>query len=274
MGRLAPDLAVSGGPHPDPSKVLAGRRVLVTRAGDQAGALVEALRAKGADVVVVPTVEIAAPLDDRPFRTALAALAEYDWLLLTSANAVRAVAAAVSPLPRSLKIGSAGPATTTAFCALLPEAVLTAEAGEGFGAAGLARSLSAFDVRGSRMLLPVSDRSAAALASALRERGARVDVVVAYRTIVPEDAAGRIRAALEQGVDAVTFASPSAIEAFAGLGPSVKGLPVAVIGPTTAAAARDVGFFAVTEASSATADALAEAVEVCLGNPAKRRDVP
>jgi uroporphyrinogen-III synthase len=243
------------------ARPLQGRRVLVTRAGEQAAALVEALRAQGAEVVEIPTVGFAPPADPRALADALHRIGTYDWLLLTSANAVRAVVEKKPAIAPRLRVASAGPATTAAIGSLLPGTVIAAEAGEGFGAEGLARSLSAFDVTGARMLFPVSDRSPAALAATLRARGAIVDVVVAYRTMVPEGAAAAIAREITRGLDAVTFASPSAIEAFADVDAAGRArMPAVAIGATTATAARAAGFRNVAEAASATSGDLAETV--------------
>lgn len=255
-----------------PDRPLAGRRVLVTRSAGQSAGLVERLRAGGAEVVEVPLVRTSAPEDPRPFDKALRSLGDYDWLLLTSANAVQAVAdAAGAGLPATLRLASAGPATTSAIRSLLPGAAVAAEAAETFGARGVARALAAIDVAGSRMLFPVSDRSPAALADALRARGAKVEVVVAYRTTAPEGISERLRAALGAGLDAVTFASPSAVEAFALLGGAGSAVPAVVIGPSTASAARAAGFVVAATAQAATAERLAEAVETYLaGKPWSR----
>jgi len=255
-----------------PDRPLAGRRVLVTRGAGQSAGLVEGLRARGAEVVLVPTVRIAAPDDPRPFHDALRSIGDYDWLLLTSANAVQAVAdAAGEGLPPTLRLASAGPATTEAIRSLFPGGAVAAEATGAFGAEGLARALAAMDVAGSRMLFPVSDRSPAALADALRARGANVEVVVAYRTTVPEGVGARLQAALEAGVDAVTFASPSAVEAFALLEGGGCGVPAVVIGPSTASAARAAGFTVAATADTATGEGLAAAVAIYLaGTPGNR----
>ncbi len=213
-------------------------------------------------------VRIAGPDDARPFHDALRSLGAYDWLLLTSANAVHAVAdAAGAGLPAPLRLAAAGPATTEAIRSRLPGAAIAAEATETFGAEGLARALAAVDVAGSRMLFPVSDRSPASLADALRARGANVEVVVAYRTTVPEGVGERLRAALEAGLDAVTFASPSAVEAFALLGGVACSVPAVVIGPSTASAARKAGFTVAATAEAATGEGLAAAVERHLAGP-------
>lgn len=266
---------MTSGPPPREAP-LRGRRVLVTRGGGQSAALVQRLRDGGAEVVEVPTVRIAPPRDPRAFAAALGAIAAYDWLLLTSANAVLAVAdaAVATPLPATLRLASAGPATTAAIRARFPGAPVTAQATDAFGGEGLRHALALVDVSGSRMLFPVSDRSPAALAAVLRARGAVVDVVVAYRTEVPEGAGDRLRAALATGIDAVTFASPSAVEAFAVFGEAAGTIPAVVIGPTTASAAAKAGFRVAATAREATGESLADAVLACLGTRARSVELP
>ena len=252
---------MSGLPQ-DPDRPLAGRRVLVTRSVEQSAGLAERLRSRGAEVVEVPMVQIAPPEDPRPFHDALRTLAAGDWLLLTSANAVHAVADAVGAgLPTTLRLASAGPATTDAIRALFPGRAITAQATSAYGSEGLAHALSLVDVTGARMLFPVSDRSPATLASVLRGRGARVEVVVAYRTLVPDGISERLRAAFEAGLDAVTFASPSAVETFVHLAGAGFRVPAVVIGPSTASAARTAGLTVAGTADIATDEGLAAAVE-------------
>jgi uroporphyrinogen-III synthase len=257
------------------ARPLAGRRVLVTRSAGQSAGLVERLQARGAEVVLVPMVGFAAPDDPRPLQDALRSLGDGDWLLLTSANAVRAVAGAASSagaaLPPALRLASAGPATTEAIRSLLPGRPITAEATDDFGSEGLARALALVNVAGARMVYPVSDLSPATLARALRDRGAKVEVVIAYRTIPPEGSAERLRGALAGGLDAVTFASPSAVEAFTALGGAGSAVPAIVMGPTTASAARAAGLSVAATAEVATGAGLAEAVERHLaGTPGNR----
>ena len=261
---------------PDPAKPLAGRRVLVTRGADQSTGLAERLRARGADVVEVPTVRIAPAEDPRPFQDALRSLADLDWLLLTSANAVHAIADAIrdaagSGLPATIRLASAGPATTEAIRSRLPGRPVTAEATGAFGSDGLARALALVDVTGARMLFPVSDRSPATLADVLRARGAIVHVVVAYRTAVPPGVGERLRAALESGLDVLTFASPSAVETFARFGGAGCTVPAVAIGPSTASAVRIAQLTLAATADTATDDGLAAAVEAYLaGTPGNR----
>lgn len=245
---------------------LAGRRVLVTRSAGQSQGLVERLRGRGAEVVEVPLLVIAPPADPQPFGAAIRDIDRYEWLLLTSANAAHAVANAMRParLPEALRVASSGPATTAVIRALFPDTPITAQATRRFGSPGLAEALALVDVSGSRVLLPVSDRSPAAIGDTLRKRGALVDVVVAYQTAIAETAGPLLRAALDSGVDAVVFASPSAVEAFARLQGMPRDVPAIVIGPTTAEAVRARGIVVADTAEPETTEGLAEAVERCL----------
>jgi uroporphyrinogen-III synthase len=252
---------------------LAGRRVLVTRAAGQSAGLVEQLRERGADVVEIPLLAIAPPADPRPFREAIRALDDYDWLVFTSANATHALANAIRPgarLPKTLRVASSGPATTAVIRSLFPDVPVSAQATSRFGSPGVAEALALVELSGSRILVPVSDRSPAAIAQTLRKRGAAVDVVVAYRTTVTEAAGPDLRAALDRGIDAVTFASPSAVEAFVRLSGMPRDVPAVVIGPTTAAAAAAAGLDVAETAEPETAEGLVDAVERCLRRTRKR----
>jgi len=249
---------------------LAGRRVLVTRAADQGTDLVDALRAKGAEVVHVPLLVIAPPADPRPLQEAARSIDGYDWLLLTSANAAHAIAAALGPgagLPATLRVGSSGPATSAVIRSLFPRTPVAAEATSRFGSPGLAEALALVDVSGLRMLLPVSDRSPAAIGETLRRRGAKVDAVVAYRTAIDDAAGPGLREALARGVDVATFASPSAVEAFVRSRGTAGDLPAVVIGPTTAEAARAAGLRVAGTAEPETSDGLVAALEAFVKGP-------
>jgi uroporphyrinogen-III synthase len=244
---------------------LAGWRVLVTRQPEQARGLAEALAAEGARVVEVPLIATAPPEDTDALDAAVAALASYDWIAFASANAARAVADASMrtgrPLPARLRIAAVGPSTADEVVRCLPGASVALQPERDFRAEGLAEAFRAIALGGRRVLLPVSARGRDTLAAALRQQGAEVTVVVAYRTVTPPDAADRIRDALDAGVDVVTFASPSAVEGFAESCPDRARWPPAVaIGPVTAAAARERGFEVLAVADAAGAHGLAEAL--------------
>lgn len=243
---------------------LAGRRLLVTRRAAQAGELVEALRGLGAEVVEVPTIEITAPEDPEALRAAVEGLERYDWLALTSANAALAFAAAIQAsgarLPASMRVASVGPATSLAWREALPDARVDVEPAARHRAAGLLAAMTRQPVAGRRVLIPASDRARTELADGLRDRGAHVEVVEAYRTIVPTGARQALAAAMGAGLAAVVLASPSAVEGLLALGGvKVRDVPAVVIGPTTAEAARVSGLYVLAVADPSTVDGLCAA---------------
>ena len=245
---------------------LAGRRILVTRRPEQAGSLRERLVEQGAEVVEVATIEIAPPDDPGPLDAALRALYRYHWLLFTSGNAVRFVADRFAALGldaaraiQGVRVGSVGPATTAALRERLPGVQVALEPAAEFRAEGLVAALG--DVAGQAILFPCSDKAREELPVMLEARGARVDVVTAYRTRVPSELGPRLSACLEQGVDLVTFASPSAVDGLVqSLGGRSEGLACAVIGPVTEGAARNAGLEVRATASPSTAEGLVAAI--------------
>ena len=168
---------------------LAGRRVLVTRAREQAGSLLDLLRAAGAVPVLLPMVEIAPAADYRALDAALAALEGYDWLLFTSANTVtyveqrlRTVGYDWQSVGRGdVRVAAVGPRTADLLSA---RGVAVAYVPTAHTAVALAEGLP---VRpGERVLLPASEIADGGLAATLRARGARVETYVAYRTVAPD----------------------------------------------------------------------------------------
>ncbi len=250
---------------------LAGRRVVITRRAGQSSALAELLEERGATVVEVPAIEIAAPAATA-LDAALRSLERYQWVVFTSANAVHAVEGRIAALgsPRSLtrlgpKLASVGAATTAALRSAFPADPVALEPTGGFRAAALAEAFSGEEMADARVLLPCSSRARDELPRALRALGAEVDVVVAYETVEPADLRQKVSRCLDEGFDLVAFASPSAVLAFASAaGARARGLPAVVIGPTTAAAAQAEGFAVKAVADPATAEGLVRAAEEAL----------
>jgi uroporphyrinogen-III synthase len=243
------------------SGALAGRRVLVTRRWPE---LMTRLASLGAIAFEAPLIELRPPSHRGPLDEALRGLARYEWLVFTSANAVEAVSRRMAALgvglPAGLSLGSVGPATTLAVQAAWPGARVSVEPAADFRAAGLVAAFAAAAVHGRRVLLPVSDRAAETVSRGLAERGAVVDRVVAYRT-VSADGGQSLAEILRGGVDVAVFASPSAVEAFAAFaGEDGRAVPAAVIGPTTAEAARAAGLTVLAVAQPATVEGLLTAL--------------
>jgi uroporphyrinogen-III synthase len=249
-----------------PEHPLRGRRILLTRRPEQSASLAERLRAAGAVVLEAPLLEIAPPEDTEPLDRALRSLGSYDWLMLTSANAARAVrtrleALGLEPaLPEGLRLGTVGPATTAEARSMLGASRADAEPATDFRAESLLRTLADHDLAGRKVLLPLSDRARDALRAGLEGRGAAVDAVVAYRTLLPAGAASQLETCLRAGVDMIAFASPSAVEGFVAATGAAGTLPAAVIGPVTAAAARRAGMDVRVVAAPATTEGLVAAL--------------
>ncbi|MBI3661714.1 MAG: uroporphyrinogen-III synthase [Acidobacteria bacterium] len=253
------------------SQPLAGKRVVVTRAAEQAGDLVRALNASGAEVLLLPSVAFAAAEDPRPLDAAIRSVYLFDWLLLTSQNAARFFAARCRELgiqPSALagappRIAAVGPATADAARqeGLDVKYIAARHTGE-----ALADELSE-ELAGKKVLLPRSDRAGAELPAALRCAGAHVTDVVAYRTLAPPPAdAGPLEEIRQGRADVVTFASPSAFHSFV---EQVGAEPLrqlssqfvfAAIGPVTARAIREAGFAVEIEAADSTAAGLVAAI--------------
>jgi uroporphyrinogen III methyltransferase/synthase len=256
----------------NPSSPLAGKRFVITRAAEQAEALSRALRAHGAIPVLMPLIAFAVPLDSAPFDAAIRKLGKFDWILLTSQNAVRAVAERCRMLGVDLRasgdrlrVGVVGPATGEAAEKVGMKISHSAKTHQ---AAALAEELGG-QLQDATVFLPRSDRANPELTRTLRRVGARVTDVIAYRTIPAPEEQDESRGALERGeADAILFFSPSAVYQMAELLgqerlQALQGrILCAAIGPVTAAALRGIGIERVLVASdtsiSGILDSLAE----------------
>jgi len=236
---------------------LSGRRVLVTRAAHQAGKLSEGLRALGAEPVEVPVLEIQPPASFDQMDAALCQLDRFDWLILTSANTVRALAERAVALgcglaqPACLKVAAVGEATAAAArkagfeVAFVPESYVAESLVEGL----------AGQAAGRRILLARAAVARDVIPDALRAAGAEVDVVDAYRNAMPEAAPELLRRAVAEGIDAATFTSSSSATHLAeaaeraGIPWPLVAVPAVSIGPITSQTLRDLGWEPAIEAS-------------------------
>ena len=273
-------------PAAAPAEVLtlSGRRILVTRSAEQARDLAELLRAQGAAVVVVPTLEFFPPDDTAPLDLALERLARYDWVAFTSANAVRFCCERLVALELSVdslaapRLAAVGPATARALEARGLVPALVPAHHEAISLA-TAMAQSKAGLVGRRVLVPQGDQARPDLARALGAAGAFVEVVVAYANR-PAPAPADLEAVLGGGVDLVTLASPTAARHLADLARqpgapaalrAVLAAPAATIGPQTSEAARACGFAVVAEAARHTAGGLAQAVIAWMSLPRSPR---
>jgi uroporphyrinogen III methyltransferase/synthase len=238
------------------SRPLFGKRVVVTRAREQASDLVAELRALGADAIEVPAIEITDPEDGGlGLRAAADRLASYDWVIVTSANGARRLLAEARDARSfgAAKVAAIGPGTASALAAgnviadLVPDRFVAESLLESFpdgpGRVLLARAAVARDV----------------LPHGLRARGWEVDVVDAYRTITAPLTQAQRDAA--HGADIVTFTSSSTVDRYLdALGAGAVPPLVACIGPITAATARDRGLTVDIEADVHTIAGLVDAI--------------
>jgi uroporphyrinogen III methyltransferase/synthase len=245
---------------------LAGKRVVVTRAANQATALVTLLEASGAEVLVFPTIEIVDPEDFREVEGAIRDLDLYAWAVFTSTNAVDRFFARMAAADKDarhmsgLRVAAVGPATAAALGGhgIRPDFVPDEHVGEGVLEGLCVRGVG----EGSRVLLPRAAEARELLPEELRARGVHVDVVPVYRTL-PGAGDPAVLERLRAGeVDAVTFTSSSTVRNFKTLteGVDLSGMAIACIGPVTAATARELGMDVAVEPEEYTVPALVEAL--------------
>lgn len=235
---------------------LTGRRILVTRAAHQAGKLSDGLRAAGADPVEVPVLEIRPPASYDPLDQALQHLYSVDWLILTSANTVRAVTERAAALNLSLRnpgphIAAIGQATAEAARQAGLHVTLTPES---YVAESLVAAL-ATRIRGKHVLLARAAIARDIIPDALRNIGATVNVVDAYQNAIPAAAPEQLRAALVSGIDAATFTSSSSASHLAEVAHGAKiafpleRVKAISIGPVTSATLRELHWEPAAEAT-------------------------
>jgi len=257
------------GPVPPHSGPLFGRRIVVTRAPEQAKELASQLSELGATVVLLPAISFAEPADSGPLDAAIAALSTFDWILFTSANAARyfgrrCKARGVDPKAaqsgeRPLFVAVVGPATAEAAAA---EGFLVGHMAQEFQGLSLAQELAP-DLTRKKVLIPHGDLAADDLVVALRFAGADVTEVTAYRTLEVDSGAPEALEAVRKGeVDMVSFFSASAFRSVsARVGVDVLGrIPIAAIGPVTADAIRDAGLKVAVESKVPTSKAFITAL--------------
>ena len=256
-----------------PGARLDGRTVVVTRGRGDSDALADRLRALGAEVRELPSIAIGPPESWGPLDAALRALDGFEWVVFASGNCVERTLARMAALgiPASTlaarRLAAVGPATAERLSrdVRAPDLVPAEAKGE-----ALARELGPH-VRGRRVLLPRAADGRPELPRGLSAAGAILEAPDAYRTVTAPAETLRPLAAwiAAREVDAVAFASPSAVKAVTGaLGADaalLRGVLLAAIGPTTASALGDAGLEAGAVPAEFTAPALAEAIAARIG---------
>ena len=250
---------------------LGGRKIVVTRAAEQAGELSAKLATRGATVLECPTIRLVEPESWQLLDLAIRDLSGYDWLVLTSANAVRYLFQRLDALgldTRALsgcKVCAVGPRTADAIRLHGIKADLVPD---DYKAEGVVDVFSRLDMHDCRVLFPRADKARDIIPHELKRMGAHVDSPVAYRNVFPDRLPPETLFALEKRtVDCITFTSSSTVQNLAAmLGEELmldmlKGVVVASIGPITSKSCRDLGLKVDIEPQSYTMDAMIEALE-------------
>ncbi len=235
--------------YPYPVSTLSGKRVVITRAAEQANTLADMLQARSAEALLYPCIAIEPPADTGALDSALqsAARGEFDWLILTSSNAVNILAQRAAALQldvSGMRAAAVGRATAEAAQSNL---VMRVEfLPEIYSSAALAATIPVKP--GERVLLPQADIALTDLSDALERRGAAVLTVMAYRTVMGVGGAAVPLLLKQRTIDAITFTSPSAVRNFlwrlveeSGCTADLRHAAIACIGAATAAAAERCG---------------------------------
>ena len=231
-------------------KPLCGKGVVITRPEDQAAEFVRCLHEAGARPILFPTIKIAPPEKMDQLDRAVEQIGTYDWIIFTSANGVRALLRRIDEKGgdirdlKGIKIAAIGPATAGMLARLGIRVDLVPDE---FISEGVLAALKDEPMKGKRVLLPRAEVARDVIPKGLKEMGATVDVVTAYRTVN----SGRKKEELDQlicegKVDVITFTSPSTVINFVDImGEDYKlpgGVRIACIGPVTVTAAKKLGF--------------------------------
>lgn len=257
------------------ARPLAGRTIVITRALSQASEFAAELEAYGATVIVCPTIEITDPDSYTRLDEALDHLYGYDWIIFTSVNGVDSFLRRanlqqheVSELD-DLRVCAIGEATAERLrVAKVHVDLVPAQ----FKAEGVFAALEQFvggreALRGLNFLIPRAAVARDYLPKELEAAGARVDIVAAYRTVVPENVdRGRLAAMLAGSADCIAFTSSSTVRNLAqlfdtsDLRQTLAGVVVACIGDVTAATAHEYGLSPRIQSEEFTVPALAKAI--------------
>ncbi|HEY5593716.1 MAG TPA: uroporphyrinogen-III C-methyltransferase [Nitrospiria bacterium] len=249
---------------------LFGKRILVTRARDQAVEFTDLLKLYGADPVEFPTIEVVPPESWEALDGAIRKIEEYDWLIFTSANGVlyflerlKAGGKDIRAL-KGVKLCAIGPRTAQEIermgvrVDLMPTEYI---------AEALIDQMGRQELSGRRVLIPRAAVARDVLPEALTRMGARVDVVAAYRTIRPTRDLEWVKNLLQgRQISVITFTSSSTVRNFVEMfGPDevqklLNGVVVACIGPITSKTVEEYGMTVHVLPKDSTIPSLAQAI--------------
>lgn len=251
-------------------KPLFGKRVLVTRSREQASVLSEKIEVLGGEPWEFPTIDVVEPDDYAPMDKAITEIEKFDWIILTSVNGVKSFFKRLNDNNRDIR-----DLKGIRLCAIGPK---TKEEVEKFGircdfvpneyrAEAIIEGLKNEDMAGKKVLLPRADIARKIIPDTLKQLGAEVKEVVAYKTVMGAANAQLLRDMLaEKKLHVLTFTSSSTVRNFVkmlnapNLAELLEGVTVASIGPITSDTAKELGVRVDVEAQEYTIDGLVEAI--------------
>ena len=250
---------------------LFGKRIVLTRAREQAGEFARLLAAYGAEPITAPTITMVPPLSWDALDEAIAKLRSYTWLIFTSVNGVAPFMERLKKARRDvralahLQIAAIGPRTAEE---LTRHGLIADLIPSEFQAEGMVAALSQYELKGAKVLIPRAEVARELLPEQLRLKGATVDVVPVYRTVVPEAGLSRLKEEIQAGViDVITFTSSSTVSNFVELIGGAQEArrvgtktTIACIGPITARTAESYGLPVAIMPAENTVPALAQAI--------------
>lgn len=249
---------------------LLGKRIVVTRAREQASSLVQALTDLGAAVLECPTIDVIPPESWEALDAAIERIADYQWIVFTSVNGVKYFFQRLFAHNRDVRVlghlstCAIGPATAEA---LLDFGIKTDILPKSYRAEAIVESFRSLDAAGKRILLPRAEEARPILPVELAKMGALVEEVTAYRTRAAEESKDLLLESLQASeVDMVTFTSSSTVKNFKSLLPEERistlmtPVTVASIGPITTETAAGEGFIVDVTAETFTVPGLVAAI--------------
>jgi uroporphyrinogen III methyltransferase/synthase len=246
------------------NRLLLGKRIVVTRARQQASDLVRLLSDQGAECLEYPTIKIMPAKNPELLKQAVERLAAYDWIVFTSVNGVIyffeqlfAAGKDVRALGR-MQTAAIGPATA----GRLLEFGLNSDQAE-----SVVEAFGKVKLKGKKILLPRAAEARPILPQELKKMGATVDEIPAYETLkAVESTDDLVQKLKDNHIDLITFTSSSTVKNFKALLPAenftklIQGVTIASIGPITSDTAKELGFDVHITAESYTIPGLVEAI--------------
>lgn len=250
-------------------KPLFGKKIMITRAEEQSEELQVLLKEIGADVITMPMIKIVPTSDYSPLDSAIEQLERYDWIIFTSVNGVKFFFARLREKKKDvrelkgIKIMAIGPGTKGE---IEKQNISVDAMPEKFIAESVV-SLFGEDIKNKKVLLPRAKVARDVIPLELKKKGAHVDVVTAYETVLPELTTEKIVELFnERKIDVLTFTSSSTVRNFVRLAGAdnikvlLKDVRIACIGPATEKTAKEYGINADIVPEKYTMDDLVDAI--------------